>query len=462
LKILLATAEAVPYFKTGGLADVARALPDQLAAAGHDVHIMLPLYEPIRQRFEAVPVAQANLPLPGGPTEVLYREHRTSGAPALLVEHPLFDTSEPYEGDPMMLARRFAIFCRAVLERARALQVDVIHLNDWQTGLVPLYSQIDGGGPPTVFAIHNLAYQGNFRPEILPALGIPATFFRMENGIEFYGEASFLKSGLALSDQLVTVSPTHAREIQTPEYGAGMEGVLSFRRRSLHGILNGIDPNTWNPATDTSLPHNYDARTIEGKDACRTALLDELGLEDGGPLFTSVTRLAYQKGIDILLQAAPAILAAGGRLAVLGDGDPGLEYALSRLVVEHPRRVAAFFRFDDGLARRLYAGGDYFVMPSRYEPCGLGQMIAQRYGQPPVVRHTGGLVDTVHDAVTGFVFDSAHPLALSDAARRAIEFWRGPDWDAMRRRCMDLDRSWSRSAALYSQVYRLAVGSITA
>jgi starch synthase len=426
LKILFATAEAVPYFKTGGLADVARALPDQLDAAGHEVHIMLPLYQPIRERFEAVPVAQANLPLPGGPVEVLYREHRSSGAPAILVEHPLFETGEPYEGDAMILARRFALFCRAVLERARALQVDVI------------------------------------RPEILPALGIPPAYFRMENGIEFYGEASFLKSGLALSDQLVTVSPTYAQEIQTSHYGAGMEGLLSFRRRSLHGILNGLDPNTWNPATDRSLRCTYDARTIDGKDLCRTSLLDELGLEDGGPLFTSVTRLAYQKGIDILLQAAPAILADGGRLAVLGDGDPGLEYSLSRLVVEHPRRVAAFFRFDDGLARRLYAGGDYFVMPSRYEPCGLGQMIAQRYGQPPVARHTGGLVDTVHDGVTGFVFDSAHPRALADAARHAIQFWRGPDWNVMRRRCMELDRSWSRSAALYVQVYRLAMGGITA
>jgi starch synthase len=461
VKILFATPEAVPYFKTGGLADVARALPDELVKRGHDVHVMMPLYRGVRERpMLREPAGSAVLPWPGQSVNIEYSTHAIEGQATTLFAdaYGLFDTNEPYTGETAFLARRFGIFCRAVAERARALQVDVVHINDWPTGLVPLYTMLDGGGPPTVFAIHNLAYQGNFPRWIVPQLGIPDAFFRTENGLEFYGEVSFMKGGLALSDRLVTVSPTYAREIQTPEFGAGMDGLLRFRRRVLHGILNGIDPRTWDPATDSAIPARYSAAKQAGKETCRTALLEELGIDDGGPLFIAITRLAYQKGIDLLIEALPALLDMEARLIVLGDGDAGLEYALSRAVVHNPKRVAAFFRFDDGLARRLYAGGDFFLMPSRYEPCGLGQMIAQRYGTIPIVRHTGGLVDTVEQGITGFAFGPPTAKALTDACKRARAFWRGEDWEEMRERCMGLDRSWHRSAGVYEEVYRLATG----
>ncbi|HEY8484578.1 MAG TPA: glycogen synthase GlgA [Longimicrobiales bacterium] len=462
MKILFATSEAVPYWKTGGLADVARALPDALAARGHEVVVLLPLYAPVAaQGLPLEEVGRTWLSWPDGPVPVRYLEHRpASGARAVLVDQPdFFHTDRPYgarSGDPLEPGLRFAFFCRAVVERARTWGADVVHLNDWQTGLVPVYARMDGPPVVTVFAIHNLGYQGNFPPELLPRIGIPWEFYRPEEGIEFYGHASFMKAGLALSDRLVTVSPTYAEEIQRPEYGAGFDGLLRHRREVLSGILNGIDTRTWDPSTDPAVPVPYDAEHLERKEENREALLRELGLDGDGPLFVMVTRLAHQKGIDLLVSALPRLLRRGVRIAVLGDGDPEYERALARAAAGHPRRVAAFFRFDDGLARRLYAGGDFFLMPSLYEPCGLGQMIAQRYGTPPVVRRTGGLVDTVEDGRTGFVFEEASPRALCGAVERAIAAWRGPDWDELRRRCMRLDRSWARSAAVYEALYEAA------
>jgi starch synthase len=463
VRILFATPEAAPYWKTGGLADVARALPDALAARGHEVLVVHPFYRALRGRGLPLEVAGfARLPWPGGDMIVRYLEHRpTEGAPALFVDQPyFFDTADPYGAtrfDRYAAARRFAFFCRAVVERARSWGADVIHLNDWPTGLVPVYARLDGVGTATLFAIHNLAYQGNFPPSILPEIGVPWDFFRTERGVEFYGSASFMKGGLELSDRLVTVSPTYAREIQTPAYGAGFDGLLRNRRRDLSGILNGIDPRTWNPAADPALAVPYDADRLEEKDENREELLHELGLDGRGPLFVMVTRLAEQKGIELVLDALPELLRLAIRLAILGDGHPGYEEALSRAVAHHPHRVAAFFRFDDRLARRLYAGGDFFLMPSLYEPCGLSQMIAQRYGTVPVVRHTGGLADTVEDGVSGFAFDEPTAAGLLEAARRARAAWREPGWDALRRRCMRLDHSWTRSAAEYEELYRRTI-----
>ncbi len=286
---------------------------------------------------------------------------------------------------------------------------------------------------------------------------MPWSFFAVDRGVEFYGTASFLKGGISLSDRLVTVSPTYAEEIQTSEFGMGFDGLLRHRSTDLVGILNGIDPDTWNPARDRALALRFDPDTVQRKDRNREALLHELGLEGGGPLFVMIARLVQQKGIDLVLEALPELVRRGARLAVLGSGDPRYEEELSHAVTDHPRRVAAIFRFDDGLARRLYAGGDFFLMPSHYEPCGLGQMIAQRYGTPPVVRRTGGLVDTVEDGVTGFSFGPATPAALLEAVGRACERWRGPGWNSLRERCMRLDWSWRRSAGLYEQLYREAI-----
>ncbi|MGH7554336.1 MAG: glycogen synthase [Longimicrobiales bacterium] len=465
MKVLFASAEAAPYFKSGGLADVSRALPDALVANGVDVRIIHPLYNADDPGFTAAATEEALIRWPTGEVHVSYLLHEVNGgAPGVLVDQPAFFAGgmpyTPTPEEPSHAGIRFAFFSRAVVAYAREWGADIVHLNDWPTGLVPVYSLLDGMHAATVFAIHNLAYQGNFSPMLLGQIGIPEGLFRVENGVEFYGSLSFMKGALALSDRLVTVSPTYAREIQTPEYGAGMDGLLRFRRRVLHGILNGIDREVWNPTSDRSLVATYSARTPGGKLENRDALLAELGLDGDGPVFGMVTRLAHQKGIDLVVGALPGLLQLGARLVVLGDGDASYARTLAEAAARAPDRIAVRFGFDDAFARRLYAGGDFFLMPSRYEPCGLGQMIAQRYGTPPIVRHTGGLVDTVHDGRTGFIFDHATSGALLAAAERAIKAWRHRGWDTLERRCMRLDWSWERSAAQYHDVYRLAAGRI--
>jgi starch synthase len=464
VKILFATPEAMPYFKTGGLGDVARALPDALTARGHDVHVILPLYRAIRRAgLPLRPAGSAHVPWPGERRPVRFLEHRPpNGAPALFVEQDyFFDLEDPYGWPANDLAapgRRFAFFCRAVLERARRWGADVVHLNDWQTGFVPVYALLNDVRPATVFAIHNLAYQGNFAPSILADVGLPRDVFRTENGVEFYGNVSFMKGALALSDRLVTVSPTYAREIRAPEAGAGMDGLLRFRARDLKGILNGVDGRRWDPATDRHIPAPYDADRLEGKAACRTELLAELGFDGDAPLVIMVTRLAHQKGIDLVLDALDRLLALDVRLAILGDGGPEYQDALAKRAAQHAGRMKTFFAFDEVLAHRLYAGADLFLMPSIYEPCGLGQMIAQRYGAVPIVRRTGGLADTVADGKTGFDFTRLTPDALVGAVRRARKMWNGPGWKEMQARCMALDRSWHRAAESYEAVYRAAMG----
>jgi starch synthase len=464
MKILFATPEARPYFKTGGLGDVARALPDALVARGHDVQLVLPLYRTVRRAGLRLRAAgNANVPWPRGARRVRFLEHEPAdGARAVFIEeNRFFDLDDPYgwpDDDPAAPGRRFAFYSRVVLERARRWGADVVHLNDWQTGLVPVYGLLDDARPATVFAIHNLAYQGNFPPSILRDVGVPNDLFRTENGVEFYGTASFMKGALALSDRLITVSPTYAREIQAPEAGAGMDGLLRFRSRDLRGILNGLDTRRWDPATDPHIAVHYDADRPEGKQACRTALRTELGFAGNAPLVVMVTRLAHQKGIDLVLEALQRILALDVHLAILGDGGPEYQAALAQRAAAHDARMKTFFAFDEALAHRLYAGADFFLMPSIYEPCGLGQMIAQRYGAVPIVRRTGGLADTVKDGDTGFDFVKPTPDALLGAVRRARGAWRGSDWKQMRMRCMRLDRSWNRAAGWYEEVYRSAIG----
>jgi starch synthase len=464
MKILFVSPEALPYFKSGGLADVARALPDALVRAGHDVRLFHPLYGFVAARpFSLTLDTELDVPWPQPAMVRCHLHEPESGAPAVLAEHPLLmDAVEPYTSmiDPLTVGERFGLFARAALHYARYWGADVIHLNDWQTGLLPIYALVDDIRIATVFSIHNLAYQGIFSPAILERAGVPSSFFRIENGIEFYGNVSFLKGGLVLADRITTVSPTYAREIQTREYGAGMDGLLRFRARIVHGILNGIDVDSWNPMTDTALADRYGVRTLERKAFNREALLAELKLESRGPLLVAVSRLVHQKGMDILHGALPRLIELGASLALLGDGDTALERAFSRAQKAYPTRVAAHFRFDDALARRFYAGGDIFVMPSRYEPCGLGQMIAQRYGTVPLVRRTGGLVDTVEDGLTGFAFADASPEALLAAAQRAAIAWSRNSWSKLQRRCMRLDRSWNRSAQQYEEVYRAAIGPV--
>lgn len=466
MKILYATSEATPYFKTGGLADVSRALPDALVEAGHDARIITPLYGSARSTLDSgVTADTSRVPWPGGSFDVRFVHHQpAAGAPAVLVERrDAFEAGSPYEGaspDPMEVGVRFAFFCRAVVRYALDWRPDVIHLNDWTTGFVPVYALVDGLDTATVFAIHNLAYQGNFPPAMLKQIGVPDELFRTENGVEFQHMASFMKAGLALSDRIVTVSPTYAQEIQTPAYGDGFDGLLRYRHRVLTGILNGIDTRVWNPGTDAQLPASYSVKNISGKTRCREALLEETGLNGWGPIFSFVGRLVNQKGPDLILAALPGLLEGGARIVVLGDGDSRFQLEFRRAANAAPDRIAVYNRFDDALARRIYAGADFFLMPSRYEPCGLGQMIAQRYGTPPIARHTGGLVDTIIDRKTGFLFDDATPEALAFAARRAASMWKVKGWPTFIRRCMRLDWSWSRSAQLYETVYRAATGLI--
>jgi starch synthase len=375
-----------------------------------------------------------------------------------------FDTDSPY--DPLghdygSLGRRFAFFSRAVVGYARHWEADIIHANDWPTGLVPLYALIDDAAhAATLYSIHNLAYQGNFRPGILRDVGIPDYFQRVENGLEFHGNASFMKGGIALADRLTTVSPTYAQEIQTPAYGTGLEGLLHHRRRALHGVLNGIDTEYWNPARDELLPATYGARTLASKDVARAALCERAGIVADGPLFGIVSRLAHQKGVELLLAALPGLIEGGAALVVLGSGDPHFEHALAQFAARFPDRVAFRPGFDEPLAHLIYAGADFFLMPSLYEPCGLGQMIAQRYGTPPIARRTGGLSDTIEDGATGFLFDEPSPDALLEATGRARSIWRQRGWRALQTRCMREDHSWSRSAREYEHIYRLALGSL--
>ena len=462
LKILFATSEALPYYKSGGLADVSRALPDALRARGHDVQIIHPLYALVdRALVQPRGVGSLTVPWVGGAVTLEILLHQADGAaPALLLDHAAFAVhGSPYEDqDAHATGRRFALFARAVLHYARSWGADLIHLNDWQTGLVPAYALVDGITIPTLFSIHNLAYQGLFAPWILDQIALPRALFRTENGVEFYGNASYLKSGIALSSRISTVSPTYAREIQTPEYGAGFDGLLRFRSHDLFGILNGIDVDAWNPAADAALPHAYDAGSLARKDEVRNLLLRAANLDEARPLITVVSRMAYQKGIDLILGAAGQLLETGVNLFVLGDGDAALEAQFVELARRYPRRIAAVCRFDDTLARRLYAAGDFFLMPSRYEPCGLGQMIAQRYGTPPIVRATGGLRDTVVDGDTGFLFERASVPDLVGAVQRALPVWRSAEWDALRKRCMQLDWSWRVSAQHYEDAYASALG----
>jgi starch synthase len=466
VKILFASAEALPYFRTGGLADVARSLPNALVARGHDVRVLLPGYRFLDAATERAR-ADAELALPW-PTarlrvSIALHDEQPGTAPTVFVRTPgFFDTDRPYDpvpGDPLSLARRFAVFCRAIIAYANHWGADVVHLNEWQTGLVPAYALVDGLAAATVFTIHNLAYQGNFPPAALPEIGIPAMLFRTENGVEFHGHASFMKAALSLADRLVTVSPTYAREIQTPDYGNGLDGLLAFRRRLLHGVVNGIDTMTWDPATDPLLPRNYSERNLGGKNASRMALVERSGVDGNGPILGVVTRLAHQKGIDLLLGALTELLHAGCRLVVLGHGEPAFEHAIAAFAHSAPTRVAFQAGFDDSLAHLIYAGADFFIMPSLYEPCGLGQMIAQRYGTPPIARRTGGLNDTIADGVTGFLFNEPSARALVEAVRRAVGRWQQRGWRALQTRCMAEDHSWAKSAVEYERIYAMALGA---
>jgi starch synthase len=475
MKVLFAASEVAPFAKTGGLADVAGGLPRALAGLGHDVRVVLPRYGRIAPpQFGLKHAAAFQVPLASWRERCEILQGRLGrDVIAYFVQKDIFyDRPELYGtvfGDYPDNAERFIFFSRAILELCRALEFspDIVHCNDWQTGLVPLYlrtlyrDETLFRGTRTVFTIHNLGYQGIFRPADLPLTGLGGEVFTPKV-LEFWGNMNFLKAGIVSADAVTAVSSTYGREIQTPEYGYGLDGVLRDRADDLYGIVNGIDQEDWDPARDTAIARPYSAARVEGKAVCRGALLRELGLPDRtGPVIGMVSRLTDQKGLDILVDALPAVMALDVALVVLGSGDELYHRRFEELSGAYPGRMRVLLRYDENLARRIYAGSDVFLMPSRYEPCGLGQMHALRYGSVPVVRRTGGLADTVidHNARTGrgtgFVFDEYTPAALTACIERAVGiFTDRAAWKRIMRAGMRVDFSWKSSAREYEKVYR--------
>ncbi len=477
MNILLVASEVTPFAKTGGLADVAGALPQALARLGHDVRIFMPYYHGISQK----PFVTKRLKLTvvveiaGIKRHVGIYQGQLGEVPVYFLDYPEFFQRQGLygttAGDYPDNARRFGLFCRGVLEALPQLKFrpDVLHLNDWQTGLIPVLLRSERGTDPfyartgTVMTIHNLGYQGLFPAETLTELGLDPGLFHME-GLEYYDQLSFLKGGLFFSDLITTVSPSYCREIQTPAFGHGFEGILRKRNRELVGILNGIDCQQWNPAQDPALHSLYSAADPAGKARNKLELQQQLGLTINShlPILAMVTRLATQKGLDILEAAWPQLIQRPLQFVLLGDGEEKHMAFFRRLQNRNPEQISITLSFDDTLARRIYAGSDLFLMPSHYEPCGLGQLIALRYGAIPLVRRTGGLADTVFDADknpqgNGFIFAAATAKALLRTLNRALKRYRDQDdWSQLVQRAMAEDFSWEQSAHRYVQVYRRA------
>ena len=474
LRALAVASEAVPLVKTGGLADVVGALPAALAP--HDVAVttLLPCYPAVREAVPRTRELRAFPDLFGGPARLL--SARAHGLALLLLDAPhLYDRpGGPYLGpdrrDWPDNAERFAALSRVAAAVARdgagRARFDLVHAHDWQAGLVGAYLR-HAPGPcvPLAFSIHNLAFQGRFPASLFPALGLPPEAFSVE-GVEYAGGVGFLKAGIWYADRITTVSPTYAAEITTPEGGMGLDGLLRGRSGVLSGILNGLDTTVWDPATDPLLPARFSAADMAPRAALKAALQARFGLaEDAAvPLFAFIGRLTWQKGVDLLLAALPAVLGAGGQLALLGSGEAGLEKACQDAAAAHPGRVGARIAFAEDLARLLYAGADCVVVPSRFEPCGLTQLCALRYGAPPLVARAGGLADTVVDAneaalaagvATGLMVRPGSADALAAGIRRAAALWRDRTaWARIQANAMAADVSWARSAARYAEVFR--------
>jgi starch synthase len=471
LRVAHLASEVVPFSKTGGLADVVGALPPALAALGHQVTVVAPGHRATLK--DALPgEPQGEVRALGMTAKVNVLSHRgvqvaLLDCPALYVRPALYSLPD---GDFPDNSVRFAFFARAALAvLARLGGVEIVHAHDWQAALAPLLLRHDAKlaaalpGARSVLTIHNLAYQGVFPTWALDACGLPRSLFTISL-LEFYGQVSFLKGGLVSADAVTTVSPTYAEEVLTPAFGCGLEGVLASLRGGVTGILNGLDLEEWDPARDPHLELPYSVEDVaEGKRSARTLLAADVGLTGvSRPLLGMVSRLAEQKGADLLASTIDEIVGLGFDVVVLGTGERKYEDAVRAAQAAHPGRVAVQIRFDERLAHRIYAASDLFLMPSRYEPCGLGQMIAMRYGALPVVHRTGGLADTVVDAGlpegTGFVISSLTPTAMRAALGRARSVLADPAaLAAMRARAMRRDFSWTSSAREYVKLYESLV-----
>ena len=482
MKILFVASEVSPFAKTGGLADVAGSLPKALKKKGHDVRIIMPLYQCVETGGFTIKKARKGVEaLIGGVIEKgMLRQTSLDDIPVYLIDRKEY-FQRPYlygtpAGDYPDNSRRFGFFCRGVVDLLKKLDFrpDVIHCHDWQTALVPTIIRYELQGDPffmktaLVYTIHNLAYQGLFEREALADLGLDPSCFTMDR-LEYYGKVNLMKGGILTADVVNTVSTSYCREIQTEEMGCGLQGVLRQRDHDLYGILNGIDYQDWNPATDPALFKNYTATALSGKAANKKALQKALGLEQSPhiPLLGIITRLSAQKGMDLLEKLLPKFKAAKLQLVILGTGDERYMKMLSAFQKKGTDNISIHLSFDNVLARRVYAASDMFLMPSHYEPCGLGQLIALRYGAIPVVRKTGGLGDTVFDArdgfrePNGFTFDDYTPKAFWGAVTRALESYGDRKvWDRMVRNGMNSDYSWDHSAGEYEAMYEKALKKV--
>ena len=472
MQVLSVASEVYPLIKTGGLADVAGALPLALKPHGVTTKTLLPGYPAVMSKIKDGVVRLSFADLFGSRADVL--EVRHEGLDLLVLDAPVhFDRpGGPYVDssgkDYPDNWRRFAALSLAAAEIAagnmEGWRPDLVHLHDWQTGLVPAYMRYSGAPePPSLLTIHNIAFQGRFEADVFPYLGLPPQAFDLD-GIEYFGGIGFLKAGLQMSTAINTVSPSYAEEILTPEYGMGLEGLLQFRSADLTGIVNGIDAALWNPETDPKLKRNYAAATLKHRGENRKAVLDRFGLaEDGGPLFCVISRLTWQKGMDLLAEVLDELVALGARLAVLGSGDRELEEAFHAAAVRHPGRIGIITGYDEPLSHLMQAGSDAILIPSRFEPCGLTQLYGLRYGCVPVVARTGGLNDTVIDAnpaalaartATGVSFGPVTADSLLRALRRTVRLHNDPKaWTQMQKQGMKSDVSWEGSAGLYADLY---------
>jgi starch synthase len=476
LRVLHAAAELYPWVKTGGLGDVVAALPPALARLGADVRLVLPGFAALLDAFAPSGVTRLRTPFMPERVRLARAPVPGSGITAYLVDHPAFydRPGSPYQApagsDWPDNHRRFALLgwvaAALALGADPGWRPDIVHCHDWHAGLAPAYLRAGRAPAASVFTVHNLAYQGFFPAALFPDLALPPDFFATD-GVEFYGGLSFLKSGLFYAERLTTVSPTYAREIQTPAFGMGLDGLLRTRAAALSGILNGVDPRIWSPRSDRLLPRRFGlADAAAGKAAAKAALERRFGFAAApeAPLFGAVTRLTAQKGFDLLLAALPALVALGARLVLLGSGDGGLESGFAAAAGTHRGRVGVEIGYDEALSHLIVAGSDAVLVPSRFEPCGLTQLYALRYGALPLVRRTGGLADTVVDAnavtladgsATGFAFDEETPTALAAAGQRAIALYADPAaWRRVVRRAMTRDFSWAAAARRYLALYR--------
>jgi len=481
-RVLFVTPELAPWVKSGGLGDVSAALPAALRAIGIDVRVLVPAYPPLRAVCADAKPVTATLRAGGAFAPAKLLAAQPGAVPLILVECAAYFNrkggayQDSHGKDWPDNALRFGLLSRvaALLGTAQSpldWRPDVVHCHDWPAGLAPAYlTHAAGARSATLMTIHNVAFQGTFPAATVGALGLPPQSFSME-GVEFHGQLSFLKGGTVYADRISTVSPTYAREIQTNELGCGLGGLLRHRGRHLTGILNGVDGDVWNPATDPLIAQRYDREHLDRKAPNKIALQKRFGLDaDAGiPLLGVVSRLTHQKGLDLLLEIASSVIAYPAQLAVLGSGESGLETAFRELAARFPGRAGCVIGYDEALAHRIEAGADIFLMPSRYEPCGLNQMYSMRYGTVPVVRATGGLADTVtncnehtlaNGSATGFTFGEPTGTELLAAIGRALEAWSDQaGWSRLQKNGMTRDFGWQASARRYVGLYEtLAAG----